>query len=100
MFEDYIRDNAENWFTFARRNNLGVERMEDLILVTGCTLVTSWGLAAFIDNPSDAELSLSVRMFHGGGAAFDWRVNRPTVVHKDGFQEPVRSLWYFATSIR
>jgi len=99
-FEDYIRDNVDSWFSFARRNNLGVDRMEDLILVTGCTLVTSWGVAAFIDNASDAEVSLKSRFLAGGGAIFDWRIVRPSVVHRDSYQGPVRSLPRFATSVR
>jgi hypothetical protein len=99
-FEDYIRDNVDSWFSFARRNNLGVERMEDLILVTGCTLVSSWGVAAFIDNAMDAEFSLKSRHLAGGGAMFDWRIIRPSVVHRDSHQEPVRSPRRFATSVR
>jgi hypothetical protein len=100
VFEDYIRDNADNWFAFARRNNLGVDRMEDLILVTGCTLVTSWGTAAFYDNLSDAEFSLRIQTLPHGGAMFDWRVIRQSVAHQDSYQEPVRSLCHFANSIR
>ena len=99
-FEDYIRDNVDTWFSFARRNHLGVDRMEDLILVTGCTLVTSWGVAAFIDNNSDAEFSLKSRFVSGGGAMFDWRVTRQSVLQRDSYQGPVRSLRRFATSVR
>lgn len=40
VFEDYIRDNVASWFDWSQKklNGLDVERMEDLILVTGCTL--------------------------------------------------------------
>jgi hypothetical protein len=66
-FEDCIRDNVESWFSWVQENKLGVERMEDIILVTGCTLAISWAAAAFVDTkpaaislestPSDDEAS-------------------------------------------
>jgi len=33
----------------AQNNKLGIKHMEALILVSGCTLVTSWAAAAFVD---------------------------------------------------
>ena len=74
VFEDYIRDNVDSWYSFAVQKRLDVERMEDLILVTGCTLVTSWGVAAFVDSTQDAEVLLRFR-----GNAFGWREIRPSV---------------------
>ena len=98
MFEDYIRDHVDSWFNFARRHNLDVDRMEDLILVTGCTLVTSWGVAAFVDNTLEAELSLRTNAANGGGASFDWRVIRPTVSYRNSYPGLVRSLRHIVTS--
>jgi hypothetical protein len=83
VFEDYIRDNVDNWYAFAVRRRLDVERMEDLILVTGCTLVTSWGVAAFVDSAQDAEILLRFR-----GTFFDWREIRPSVTFQNS--HPVR----------
>jgi hypothetical protein len=83
VFEDYIRDNVDSWFSFAQRRRLDVERMEDLILVTGCTLVTSWGVAAFIDSNQDAEVLLRFR-----GSVYDWRELRPSVAYQSS--NPVR----------
>ena len=77
VFEEYIRDHVDSWFSMAQNNMLDVERMEDLILVTGCTLVTSWGVAAFVDN-SEAELSMRFLTHQNGGASFEWHKNRPT----------------------
>ena len=92
VFEDYIRDHVDSWFAFARRYNYDVERMEDLILVTGCTLVTSWGVAAFVDNTADAEISLRTQDRGSGRATFDWHVNRPTVAYRNSYHDAVRSL--------
>jgi hypothetical protein len=83
VFEDYIRDNVDSWYSFAVRKRLDVERMEDLILVTGCTLVASWGAAAFVDSAQDAEVLLRLR-----GKAFDWREIRPSVACQNS--HPVR----------
>ncbi|KAI0285678.1 hypothetical protein BC826DRAFT_866781, partial [Russula brevipes] len=58
VFEDYMRANVANWFAWAQKNGVGIERMEDLILVTGCTLATAWAAAAFVDPAAEAELSL------------------------------------------
>lgn len=62
---------------------MDVGHMEDLILVTGCTLVTSWGVAAFVDSAQEAEILLRFR-----GPVFDWRELRPSVVYQNS--HPVR----------
>ncbi|KAH9959711.1 hypothetical protein BJV74DRAFT_788663 [Russula compacta] len=98
VFEDYIRDHVESWFTFAQRQGY-VERMEELILVSGCTLVTSWGVAAFVDSINDAEISLRSQAYGGGGASFDWREIGPGVAYQDSsHQGAVRSLGHLAAS--
>jgi hypothetical protein len=72
--------------------------MEDLILVTGCTLVTSWGIAAFPDDSQDAVVSLRLHASEGGGAGFDWREVRPGVACQNSYQGPVRPFVLIAAS--
>ena len=96
VFENYIRDNVDNWFRWSKEMMLPVEHMEDLILVTGCTLVTSWAAAAF-DGQMSVEsnaptISLEVRKSDGGGAQIFWRNIRGNV---DFRNSPVRSSCYF-----
>jgi hypothetical protein len=93
-FENYIQDHIVSWFTWAQKNELGVERMEDLILVSGCTLVTSWAAAAFVDNNVDAELSSACRMLGNGGASFVWSKIRGPVVYHNSHFDAVRSPGY------
>ena len=91
-FEDYIRDNVVNWFTWAQNNKLGVERMEDLILVTGCTLVTAWAAAAFDDYsmPVDSTaISLDAQK-SDRGTQFIWRNIRGNVEYHNSPFDPVR----------
>ena len=87
LFEDYIRDNVDSWLRWSRKEGFPVENMEDLILVTGCTLATSWAAAAFdgtMSRASDATtVSLEVQKSDGGGAQFFWRNIRGSVEHRD-----------------
>jgi hypothetical protein len=94
VFEDYIRDHVYRWFNWAQKNNLGVERMGDLILVSGYTLVTSWAAAAFVDDTMDAEITLASRTLNNGGASFVWSNIRGRVLYHNSRFEPVRSPGY------
>jgi hypothetical protein len=95
VFKDYIRDNVDSWFRWSKRSGFLVEHMEDLILVTGCTLVTSWAAAVF-DNRTmstsasdSARISLDVENFNRGGAQFFWRNNRGNVDYHNSYFDPV-----------
>ena len=94
MFEDYIRDNVVSWFDWSKKIGLGVERMEDLILVTRCTLVTSWGVAAFVDRSEsqEAEISFAVNTFADGGGSFNWSKMHGAVAYHNSQLNPVRFL--------
>ena len=100
VFKDYIRDNVDNWFRWSKKMKLPVEQMEDLILVTGCTLVTSWAAAAFDNRMSEdsdvATISLEVRKSDDGGAQFVWRNNRGLVEYHNSVSDPVRSPAMFS----
>jgi hypothetical protein len=45
----------DSWFAFARKLGLGIEEMEEIILVTGCDLTRSWINVAFLGNQADAK---------------------------------------------
>jgi hypothetical protein len=93
-YEDYIRDNADSWLRWSKKDGLPVENMEDLILVTGCTLAKSWAVAAFdgtMSRDGDATtISLEVQKSDGGGAQFFWRNIRGSVEyhHSDSVCSP------------
>ena len=94
VLEDYVQGCVGGWFTWAQKNRLDVKRVEDLILVSGCTLVTSWAAAAFVDDTMDAEISLASRTFDNGRASFDWSNIRGRVLYHNSRFEPVRSPCY------
>ena len=89
-FEDYTRDHIAQWFTWAQKHKLGVEHIEDLILVSGRTLVTSWAAAVFVDSTAEAEISLASRTYSNGGTSFVWRKIRGSVVFHNSRYDPVR----------
>ena len=93
-FEDYIQGYVVSWFTWAQKSRLGVKRVEDLILVSGCTLVTSWAAAAFVDDAMDAEISLASRKLNNGGASFVWSNIRGSILYHNSRFELVRSPGY------
>ena len=66
-FGRWIVEHIGNWFNFARKLELGIEEMEDIILVTGCDLTRSWTNIAFLGGEVDAQVSFGV----------DVRVNGP-----------------------
>jgi hypothetical protein len=92
VFEDYIRDNVANWFAWSQRNGLGVGRMEDLILVTGCTMAASWAAAAFFHPTMDGKVSLAVRNYDNGGISFHWSNVHGTVRRHNSSSDPVRAF--------
>ena len=94
-FEDYIRHHVHMWFNWAQNNKLGVERMEDLILISGCTMVTSWAAAVFVGDTMDTEISLASRKLNNGGAEFFWSNIRGRVLyHNSSLSREVRSPGY------
>ena len=97
VFENYIKDNVDYWFRWSKKMNLPVDHMEDLILVTGCTLVASWAAAVFDGQSvrSDAPtISLEARKSDGGGAQFFWRNIRGNVEYHNSRFKPVCSPDY------
>ena len=96
MFRDYIRDNVVRWFTWSQKNGLPVERMEDLILVSGCTLVTSWAAAVFVDHAVEAKISLLSK----SDGDFIWNNIHGSVSKNNSRFDPVRFLDYYTFTHR
>ena len=72
---------------------MSVERREDLILVSGCTLVSSWAAATFVSHTGnmEAEISLTSRAFNNGGASFAWSKNKGPVEYRNSDPDQVSS---------
>jgi hypothetical protein len=92
-FEDYFRDNIDRWFSRAKEKGF-VKRMEDLILVSGCTLVPSWAAAVSMDRTMEADISLASTKLSDGRTDFVWSNIRGPVVYHNSVFDPVRFLGY------
>jgi hypothetical protein len=51
----WIVKHIDSWFAFARKLELGIEHLEEIILVTGCDRTRSWTNVAFLGNQIDAQ---------------------------------------------
>jgi hypothetical protein len=60
-FKLWIVKHIDSWFAFARNLGLGIEQMEEIILVTGCDLTKSWANIAFFGNQIDSQVTFGVR---------------------------------------
>jgi hypothetical protein len=52
----------DNLFAFARKLMLGIEEMQEIILVTGFHRARSWTNVAFLENQVDAKVSFGVKV--------------------------------------
>ncbi|KAF8267554.1 hypothetical protein EI94DRAFT_1730277 [Lactarius quietus] len=86
--ETYTRKHCDCWLDFAIINSLDVQ-LEDIILVTGCDLTSSWAMAVFV-NPLEPEITLTVQPSGSGSAEFQWsHTSQPH--HHETTQNTVRS---------
>jgi hypothetical protein len=65
----------DRWFAFARQLELGIEQMEELILVTGCDRARSWTNVAFLKDQLEAQVCLGVEVPHGPEGRISWQVS-------------------------
>jgi len=57
--------NIDRCFALTQDLQLGIEQMEEIVLVTGCDHTRSWTNVAFLGGGGDAEASFRERIFHG-----------------------------------
>ena len=70
-FRWWIVRHIDNWFAFVRKLRLGIEHMEDTVLVTGCDLARSWTNIAFLggqDRQVDSQVSFGVKVEDTGSS--------------------------------
>ena len=61
-FGRWIVKNIDYWFSFAENLGLGINRMQDIILVTGRHRAKSWVNAAFSEGQGSSEISFGIRV--------------------------------------
>ena len=82
-FGQWMIEHIDQWFTWVRNIGFEIDRMEDLVLVTGTDCARSWANVAFLGGQADARVSFNVEAAHSRinwqflperktGAAWNW----------------------------
>jgi len=81
-FGKWILKHIERWFAFTQHLGLGLDHMEDIILVTGCHRTRSWLNVAFSENDTgtDSRVSFGV-LLDGNGpeVRINWRISPDSI---------------------
>jgi hypothetical protein len=72
-FGRWIVKHINVWFAFAKNLGLGINGMEDIVLVTGRHLARSWVYATFYESQLGAQVSFGVQVFGNSSVHLEWR---------------------------
>ena len=72
-FGKWILKHIDRWFAFARELGLGINQMEEIILVTGCDCTRSWANVTFLEGRTNGQASFGVRVDQGNNVSISWR---------------------------
>ena len=73
-FGKWIIKHIDCWFAWARQLGLEIDRMEDIILVTGTHCTRSWTNVAFPGGQEVAQASFGAKVDRGGDVvAINWQ---------------------------
>jgi len=78
QFGNWIIKHIDSWFAFAQSLGLGLEHMEEIILVTGCHRTRSYTNILFSESRDGARVSFGVRV-GSSGADITWEVSREQI---------------------
>ena len=60
-FSEWIVKHIDRWFAFTQELQLGIERTEEIVLVTGCDHARSWTNVAFLGGQAESQGSFRVK---------------------------------------
>ena len=72
-FGQWMIKHIDYWLAFTRQLGLGIEQMEDIILVTGCHRTISWANVAFLEGHTNAQASFGVEVVRGLAVSVKWQ---------------------------
>jgi hypothetical protein len=90
QFRRCAMENAFCWYQFANKRLERDIPNGSLILVTGCDMAASWGIASFSDIPSDVEVELSLYPSHHG--TYMWETNVSATLRANPGYESISAL--------
>ena len=69
----------DSWFAFARGLGLGIEHMEEIVLVTGLHLTRSWANVTFLEGHANGQATLGVKVNNGQDVDITWHCSPGSV---------------------
>ena len=76
-FGRWIVKHIDRWFVWARQLGLGIDRMEDIILVTGTHRSRSWTNVVFPGGEEGGQASFGAKVVHyDDTVAINWQVSQ------------------------
>jgi len=91
-FGKWMLHHIDSWLAFTRRLGLGIEQMEEIVLVTGCHLTRSWANVTFLEGQTHAQASFGINVTQGRSVCINWHFslgNTQGVVCSWGPEGPV-----------
>src|SRR6266702_7681437 len=77
-FGEWMIKHIDRWFSWARDLGMGINRMEDIVLVTGAHLTRSWTNVAFLEGQTNARVSFEVQVADDTG--INWHVSPDRII--------------------
>ena len=78
-FGAWMVKHIDCWFAFARELGLGIDQMEEIILVTGCDRTRSWSNVAFFENEHNARATFAAKVLYGPAISIEWQSSAENV---------------------
>ena len=63
-FGKWMVEHIDQWFAWTQHKRLEIDRMEDIVLVTGTDCTESWANVAFLGGQADARALFGVEVVH------------------------------------
>ena len=77
-FGEWMIKHIDRWFSWARDLGMGINRMEDIVLVTGAHLTRSWTNVAFLEGQTNARVSFEVQV--ADDTSINWHVSPDRII--------------------
>ena len=77
-FGKWMTSHIDRWFAWARELGVGINRMEEIVLVTGAHLSRSWTNVAFLEDQTDARVSFEFQVT--ANTSIDWIVSPDRII--------------------
>ena len=78
-FGKWILKHIDSWLAFTQRLGLGIDKMGDIILVTGRHRTRSWTKVAFFESQANGRASFGVKITNDVSTRVNWSVSHERI---------------------